>query len=276
MTGLQALAEGYQAEILGTDRDQFPSIVQEDIPLRFKVSGKDWREIFSAVDFCIQNTNIRRNLLGMNVHHFKGAWYFTGSDSHRISFIRQNFAAASSDEGSFLVPKKALTEIGKIVGDKDQAGMIDVHFNSKQLFIKTAERQFRCLLMSDEFPNVTNFYSLDNPETLTLDKDELASILKVFHSYMDRDQNPILLEVSRQNLNLTSKGTQGSIVKKMPIAYSGEPLTLSFNLQYLIDAVGSFDQKEPIEIKIKDSVSPVVFVQSDKPNYRHILMPLRV
>jgi len=276
---VKATAQGYEINLLGAEKQNFPAVVLEEIPKKITITVKELKEILSFVGSSIHEAKLRKNLTGMNLNWNEGSWYFVGSDSHRISLVKKQDSFSKARKGeeknSIILSKKAMNEISKIISPFDQNERVDLHFDQRVFLMKTKTSYFRTILVAEDYPDVTIFYNYKNPNLLKVNRAEIWEALKVFRSGLEKDQSSIQVEIYPQKLSILYTTNQTSMKKEINCSFQGEPLKMSFNMNYLMDAFESFPLEEEMEIHIKDDQSPVMFFDPKIPEFSHILMPLR-
>jgi DNA polymerase-3 subunit beta len=68
----------------------------------------------------------------------------------------------------------------------------------------------------------------------------------------------------------------GEAAEEVEAEYDGGSLSIGFNARYLIDVLGVLPQDGKVEIGLIDDVSPGILQNRDDPDYRYIVMPMRL
>ena len=86
----------------------------------------------------------------------------------------------------------------------------------------------------------------------------------------------VKLELSDRRLVVSSNNPDlGEAQEELDVDYGGEPLTLGFNVRYLLDAVGALGAKE-IRFGLRDGNSPAQLQPTDDPDALAVVMPMRL
>jgi DNA polymerase-3 subunit beta len=88
----------------------------------------------------------------------------------------------------------------------------------------------------------------------------------------------VRLRLEKDELKLSaSSADSGDSEDSLEIAYNGDPMTIGFNAQYLIDFIKAAGS-EQIKLELKDPQSAGQFRPADSEDYkyRYIVMPMRI
>jgi len=86
----------------------------------------------------------------------------------------------------------------------------------------------------------------------------------------------ITLEVSPESLRIcTHNPDHDEAEEELAIEYSGDPLSISFNAQYLLDAVSNLDSEHAV-LTIASNASSCIIDEPNVSVYKFIVMPMRI
>ena len=74
---------------------------------------------------------------------------------------------------------------------------------------------------------------------------------------------------------VSSNSEQEEAEEELEIVYAGEPLDVGFNVTYLIDVLNNV-QSETVEFSFADANSSCLVTVPDNPNYKYVVMPMRI
>jgi DNA polymerase-3 subunit beta len=64
------------------------------------------------------------------------------TDGHRLSLIDRESQTIRGIEKGIVIPKKAVLEIKKIIGDRDEEGTMEIYFDQTHGFFKLGKRSW--------------------------------------------------------------------------------------------------------------------------------------
>ena len=160
-------------------------------------------------------------------------------------------------------------------------GEIPIHadsYTANHLFVNSEDMSFFCKLLEGSFPNYEKVIPTSFKSTCRVGKEILtAAIRRVIIMAKDKDvPNLVKFEFQEGNLILSAEtNSLGSAEEKLPTIYEGEPLVISFNGNYILDALKVIDQEE-ILFQLQDSKSSIIIKGNDEDDTSlYICMPVR-
>jgi DNA polymerase-3 subunit beta len=96
--------------------------------------------------------------------------------------------------------------------------------------------------------------------------------------FADERSHAVRLKLEKGELKLSASSTEtGESEDSIEIAYDGDPLTIGFNAQYLIEFIKASGAAE-VKLELKDAQSAGQFrpAEGEDYKYRYIVMPMRI
>ena len=82
--------------------------------------------------------------------------------------------------------------------------------------------------------------------------------------------------LSEGSLKLVSTNAeQEEAQEELEVDYSGDALDIGFNVTYLLDVLTNLSANE-IEIRFNDSNASALFGLADDPDFKYVVMPMRI
>jgi len=262
-------------------RDDFPVIVEGDLPTSFELPARTLAQMIDATRFAISTEETRYYLNGIFLHVsdddgpvLKAA----ATDGHRLA--RFTIAQPDGADGmpDVIVPRKAVAELRKLLEEAlDGAVMIDLSA-SKIRFTLSGEGGvvLTSKLIDGTFPDYSRVIPTGNDKLLKVDP-------KLFFQGVDRVATiatektravKMGLDKDRVTLSVTSPDN-GNAAEELAASYSSDSFEIGFNANYLKDILGQFDSEE-IELHLADAGAPTLIREDDESPALYVLMPMRV
>jgi DNA polymerase-3 subunit beta len=94
---------------------------------------------------------------------------------------------------------------------------------------------------------------------------------------MSRERaSAVRVDIGEEKLVVSSSNPDvGEAREELAVEYKGGQLTLGFNARYLIDVLGAITSEKVI-LELQDPLSPVLLRESEKDNYKCVIMPMRI
>ena len=262
-------------------RDDFPVIVEGDLPTSFELPARLLAELIDRTRFAISTEETRYYLNGIFLHvtdEDEPLLKAAATDGHRLArytLARPEGAAGMPD---VIVPRKAVGELRKLLEEAlDGIVLIDLSA-SKIRFTFGGEGGvvLTSKLIDGTFPDYSRVIPTANDKLLKVDP-------KLFYSGVDRVATiatektravKIGLDQDRVTLSVTSPDN-GTAAEEIAADYRADALEIGFNANYLKDILGQIDS-DTVELHLADAGAPTLIRQSENSPALYVLMPMRV
>ncbi len=264
-------------------RDDFPVIVEGDLPTSFELPAKLLAELIDRTRFAISTEETRYYLNGIFLHVADDAsagplLRAAATDGHRLARFTLPRPEGAEGMPDVIVPRKAVGELRKLLEEaQDSAVAIDLSA-SKIRFALGGEGGvvLTSKLIDGTFPDYSRVIPTGNDKLLKLDP-------KSFYQGVDRVATiatektravKMGLEADKVTLSVTSPDN-GTAAEEVPASYASAELEIGFNANYLKDILGQIDG-DTVELHLADPGAPTLIRQDEKSPALYVLMPMRV
>ena len=185
---------------------------------------------------------------------------------------------ASPAELKTLVPKKAMDELKSLLDSTDAETIEFAKDESTLFFYRIGSRLLTSRQLTGQFPNYEAVLPKDNSKIVPLNSDELNSAILRVAQFADERSRAVRLRLEKGELKLSASSTEaGESEDSIEAPYTGDPLTIGFNAQYLVDFLNAAGTSE-VRLELKDAQSAGQFrpAEGDDYKYRYIVMPMRI
>lgn len=261
-------------KIAGLPGEDFPAVPEVSSEKLFSVNSTLLEDMISKTIFCVSPDELRRNLSGIFFEKTpEDKLRLVATDGHRLSFVEDGFDTTIGLERNVLVPKKAVTELRKILkqGEDIKIGC------EKNFFISMAEEVvlFSRLIDAD-FPDYKQVIPDSSKYLMNLNKEQLLSALKRVCIFSSEKTRSVKLNFSNNTLTLVSVSPEvGEAKESLAVQFDGDEKEIGFNGSYLIDVLESIEGEE-VSFAITDELSPTVLKPVSRDSYLNVVMPMRV
>ena len=262
-------------------RDDFPVIVEGDLPTSFELPARLLAELIDRTRFAISTEETRYYLNGIFLHvtdEDEPLLKAAATDGHRLARFTVPRPEGAAGMPDVIVPRKAVGELRKLLEEAlDSNVLIDLSA-SKIRFTMGGEGGvvLTSKLIDGTFPDYSRVIPTANDKLLRVDP-------KLFYSGVDRVATiatektravKIGLDQDRVTLSVTSPDN-GTAAEELAADYRSEGLEIGFNANYLKDILGQIDG-DTVELHLADAGAPTLIRESEKARALYVLMPMRV
>lgn len=262
-------------------RDDFPVIVEGDLPTSFELPARVLAELIDRTRFAISTEETRYYLNGIFFHvadEDTPVLKAAATDGHRLA--RFTIARPDGAEGmpDVIVPRKAVGELRKLL-DESLDSNVEIDLSaSKVRFTLGGEGGvvLTSKLIDGTFPDYSRVIPTGNDKLLKLDpKSFFAGVDRVATIATEKTRAvKMALDTDRVTLSVTSPDN-GTAAEEVPASYASEGFEIGFNANYLKDILNQIDG-DSVELHLADAGAPTLIRQDDKSAALYVLMPMRV
>ena len=259
-------------------RDDFPMIVEGDLPTSFELPAATLAQLIDRTRFAISTEETRYYLNGIFIHVSDEELRAAATDGHRLA--RYTIQRPDGAEGmpDVIVPRKCVAELRKLLEEAlDSKVQIDLSA-SKIRFTLGGENGvvLTSKLIDGTFPDYSRVIPTGNDKLLKLDpKSFWEGVDRVATIATEKTRAvKMALENDKVTLSVTSPDN-GTAAEEVPASYSNTQFEIGFNANYLKDILGQIDG-DTVELHLADAGAPTLIRQDEKSPALYVLMPMRV
>jgi DNA polymerase-3 subunit beta len=262
-------------------RDDFPVIVEGDLPTSFEIPAKTLAELIDRTRFAISTEETRYYLNGIFLHvseEDKPTLKAAATDGHRLARFTLPRPEGAEGMPDVIVPRKAVGELRKLL-DEALDGNVEVDLSASKIRFTLGGEGGVILtskLIDGTFPDYSRVIPTANDKLLKLDpKSFYEGVDRVATIATERTRAvKMALDGEKVTLSVTSPDN-GTAAEEVPADYRSDPLEIGFNANYLKDILAQIDG-DTVELHLADPGAPTLIRQDDKSPALYVLMPMRV
>jgi DNA polymerase-3 subunit beta len=199
------------------------------------------------------------------------------TDGHRLVRVERNVEGADKFglKGSVILPRKGLGELRRIFGG-DVEGPLEVGFKDNHAVVKKGNTLVGMRLVDGQFPDYKQVIPKLADKIVRIARQDLVDSLKRTSVLAADKMQPVKLILAKDQLVVSCNNPDaGEISDDVPVEYAGQAIEVAFNARYLLEALGSLDDKNVL-MKLTDNLSPGLVVGVDEPRHLCVVMPMRL
>ncbi len=236
------------------------------------VPAAEFSQALRQVVPAASNDDARPILTGVLLTAETDGLRLVATDSYRLAVRDLVGMSVLADGQSVLVPKRALEELGRVLGDVEELtlrlGERDASFEAGHVVVTTR-------LIDGEFPNYRNLIPASQPNTLSVSREALLEALRRVR-IMAKDATPVRLTMGGDGLEVAAVTQDvGEAHEAVEATFEGEELTVAFNPEYLINGI-EVSTGEEIRLQTVDALKPALIRSQGTEDFLYLLMPVRV
>jgi DNA polymerase-3 subunit beta len=268
----------------GKSKFRLPGLTPEDFPPLPEYSKKPLlefdrktlKEMIRKTFFSVSPDENRQALNGLLLETDGDCANLVGTDGHRLAMITRPVKsnASKGESLSFLLPKKALSELLKLM--EDEEGRLGFSSQENHLAFTCGTQVIVSRKIDGKFPNYRQVIPADNQLKAKANTSDLIHALKRVALLADEKSKMVRFEFQKGILTLVSDNTDlGAAVEALPIEYDGEEVSIGLNAKYVLDILNVIEG-DSVTLNLRDQNHSCLFTVPEDDQYKSIVMPMRL
>lgn len=245
------------------DATQFPKFPEYEHLPKIGINSLKLMSAFKKITPSIDTNNPKFELNGALLDIKIGGVNVVSTDTKRLSLIQLD--EKNKDELSIIIPKKAITEMGKLFFDN-----IEIFYSPTNLIVKSQHYLFFTKLINGKFPDYHRIIPKEFKVSLALNKEKMVENIRQIGIV----SSEIKLTFMKERVifeSLSEDSTEA--VSEMECSLSIEQdFSIAFNIRHLQDFLANIDTVD-FMMNINEPTTPFE-VKSD--NFTTIIMPISI
>jgi DNA polymerase-3 subunit beta len=217
---------------------------------------------------------VRPILTGVLVQASEGRLTMVATDSYRLSVKHTELEQPVTQEIEANVPARALRELSRIIS-AEGADEVELAMPRNQAIFRTAGVTMSSRLIEGQFPSWRQLIPEGFEHEVRLPREEFLEITRRVSQLAQRNA-PLRLAFAEGELTVAAETPDvGDATEAMPAPYTGEPLEIAFNPQFLIDGADSVGSEE-LALQLSSPLRPGLLRPVDGDDFSYLVMPIRL
>ena len=260
------------------DAASYPYLPEIDTAEAFKLPVLLLKRVIEQTVIAVSKHESRPILTGVNFTINDSQLKAVATDSHRLS---QRIIPVDVPEDlafQIVIPGNSLTELSKILTDGIEE--VSVAIADNQILFMTEDTHFYSRLLEGNYPQTDQLIPSESSTQIEVNVQTLKGAVGRTSLLSHAGKNNVVkLSVENGTLQLTSNSPEvGYVEEDVPFeALNGDDIEISFNPDYLRDALNTFDGGK-VTLKLISTLRPFVIVPNDSEDdhkFVQLITPIR-
>jgi DNA polymerase-3 subunit beta len=250
--------------------EDFPRLPELDAVTTFSVDREALLETITRVARAASRDESRPVLTGILVSFAGGKLVMAATDSYRLA-VKETALEGTVPELEAIVPGRALQELARIATSGDE---LEVGVQENQVVFSTNGVWLTTRRIDGQFPNYRQLLPETFEHELTLPRVELLEVVRRA-SVMIQRSTPLQLRFAEGELTVIARTHEvGESKESMPAPFTGDPLEIGFNAEFLRDGLELIDSDD-VRLKLISPLRPAV-IHGEGDDFTYLVMPIRL
>jgi DNA polymerase-3 subunit beta len=255
--------------------EDFPAISSNELPVNFSLTAADMRDLIDATRFAISTEETRYYLNGIYIHKAEsGELCAVATDGHRLAMTRQALPSGAAQMPSIILPRKAVSELRKLLDDFD--GDVLIGLSETRAEFRFGVVRLTSKLIDGTFPDYTRVIPVGNDRIMQVDVSAFSAAVDRVSTIASEKSRSVKMGLRSGVLTLSASNTDASsATEELEVSYDGPEMEIGFNARYLLDIAGQVNS-DMVEFALADQGSPSLVRAPGDEASLFVLMPMRV
>jgi len=255
--------------------EDFPAISSNELPVNFSLTAADMRDLIDATRFAISTEETRYYLNGIYIHKAEsGELCAVATDGHRLAMTRQALPSGAAQMPSIILPRKAVSELRKLLDDFD--GDVLIGLSETRAVFRFGVVRLTSKLIDGTFPDYTRVIPVGNDRIMQVDVSAFSAAVDRVSTIASEKSRSVKMGLRSGVLTLSASNTDASsATEELEVSYDGPEMEIGFNARYLLDIAGQVNS-DMVEFALADQGSPSLVRAPGDEASLFVLMPMRV
>ena len=274
--GVTVAAARFNSRIQTLPREDFPTLPDTSGNEQATLPRNALKELVAKTQFAITGEDTRFFLNGAKFVLKPESLAMVATDGHRLALAEVMHQVGVKEEIGVILPKKTILELGKLLVEGD--GDVLFKRGENHLFFDVGGRILISRMIDGQFPAYERVIPKENDKNIEFEKERLTSAVKRVALLSNERSRSVKIEIGKGKVEVTSSSSEfGEAREELPVDYTGSPITISFNAQYVLDFLNVVET-DVVALSLKDEVSQAVMkpVGAQGYDYTYVIMPMRL
>lgn len=269
------LRSGRSRFVLATmSSDEFPMLEGVEEGQQFDVPRDALRKIFDRTHFAMAHQDVRYYLNGLLLEVTSRHLRAVATDGHRLALSEFPAEFSVDEQLQVIVPRKAITELQRLMDEGDEE--LRLFVTSNHLRVQLGAIRFTTKLIDGRFPDYERVIPDEGDKVLQTGREPVRQALMRTAILSNEKFRGVRVSLTDGRLRLQAQNPDHEEAEEdLEVDYSGSPIEIGFNVNYLLDALGAMEGEQfSMELSSPDS-SGLISDPADGGS-RYVVMPMRL
>lgn len=254
--------------------EDFPTLPQPDAQTRVQLPSKAFVDTALQVARSASKDETRPVLTGVLISASSQELTMVATDSYRLSVKHTQIQADLQAPFEANVPARALQELARIAQAAEQEDL-GVSLGQSQIVFEVGDVVLSSRLIDGQFPNYRQLLPESVDHELRLESAEIADVVRRV-SLLAQKNAPLRMSFADGQVTVSAQTPDvGEASESLPVPFSGDPLEIGFNPEFLRDGLESVES-EQLVLKLISPLRPGLIESPDGGEFVYLIMPIRL
>ena len=257
----------------GINSNEFPNLDLEGTSEPIVLKTNILKKVISQTFFATSRNESRPILTGMNFRIDGSIMEVISTDSYRLAKKIILLDKNLDYKVNIVIPGKNLLELDKIMSDDEE--ILELHIFENKVLFKYKNILFLSRLLNGTYPATSSIIPTDFKVQVKCSCNGLFEMIdRASLLTSDRDKNIIRLELSHQDMIISSNSPEIGKVEEKMVVDSNDEISISFSSKYMLDSIKSFETND-VMLCMNNDNSPIIIKSDEDDSLIQLVLPIK-
>lgn len=252
----------------------FPFMEPVQDGFRFAIGESVLKRILEKTAFAMAQQDVRYYLNGLLIEFATATLTAVATDGHRLAKYQSKTAIGIDASRQVIVPGKTITELRRQLGNSDEE--VSVSLGEKWFQVIVGHMTMTSKIVDGRYPEYERVIPRELRNEASLNKDDLKRALSRTAILSNEKYRGVRLTFLPGTLKLLAHNPeQEEAEEEIELNYSGEQISIGFNVAYLMDVLSAIDGGE-VQVCFQDGNSSSIWRGQGAAAETYVVMPMRL
>ncbi len=271
-------------QVRGMSAEEFPELPSIEDGETNQLSAADFIDGLKGSLVACSQDETKQILTGVYMKVNASCLEFAATDGHRLGIVEvypaeteAQTAGVTGKGFEVTVPAKALREIDKMLGSRQDGDKLELQLEQGQVIFAWGDQKLTTRTLEGRYPDYRLLIPSKFQRQVTLDRKQLLNALERIAVLADQTNLvKFSIDSSGQSIALSVEAQdRGSGRESLVAQISGENLDIAFNIKYLMDGLKTIPTQE-LTINLNGPLEPVILTPLGGLKMTYLVMPVQL
>jgi DNA polymerase-3 subunit beta len=263
-------------KLLGLPRDEYPAFPPVEFSSGWRLKSALLHDLISRSAFAVSTEESRPILNGVLWEVRPKQMRMVATNGHRLALMEVTTEPGSETSADFILPPRALEQVRRVFPPDEE---VEIGRGENHIAFRSPLASVSTRLIEGPYPNYDQVIPRDNDRVAIVDRTSLIGALRRMAVVASDQTHRVKLTFNTALLRFTVQTPDvGEGQDEIPVQYTGDPLDIGFNSNYLLEIL-RYMPTEEIRFTFKTAERAATLVPekwNGSGSYLCLLMPLRL
>ncbi|MCM1114845.1 MAG: DNA polymerase III subunit beta [Clostridium sp.] len=274
-TSVSIISGAAQYNIMGIDAEDYPELPSVSGGYPLFLNESILQSMISQTLFAVADNESSKPVhTGLKFELTLNQLRLVGVDGFRLA-IRTEAVQYDGEDISFIVPKKTIRELIKLMGNNAEKD-VSISVGKRHIVFDVDNYSIISRLLDGEFLDYNVSIPKTASTTILINTEDAINCIEHTLPVIENDKkNPIRCLFDGDEMRVSTVSSLGRVVDYTHANVSGDRVEIGFNSKFILDALHAADTDQ-VKIELNSAVSPAKVMPINDDSFLFLVLPMRL